>query len=468
MKPIINLAFDADDVMFETEKFIDENSKDFFKEKYNMNIVNPSGYNILEMFNCTEKQQVEFWTKNIIKYSLFFEPMLNLVEVLKKLKNDNRVNINIFIITSKYKALEPGIGKIVTFLFETGLKKHGIYDYIERIYYTSLDNSAEEKASICEKENISIMVEDNPLNILHIENKVNSINLICSNTRNNLQFDLGNVPRTNTYNEVYTEIMKIIDKILNEKSIFSKFIRKSKEEKQNMSTLELKDYYKEYKEYLENLPFNSEKMKKGEKFYYKIARLVDFYFKKYDPIVLNKEVIPKESGLIFASNHQCDKDFLLILSALKDIPWHPLLKKEFLDKFITKYLTMGVYSVYVDRDNLASRRDSTIELAKILLNSGNLIIFPEGTYTKSSKNLDKFKGKSPLYLSQSLDKYIVPISLTQNYTKKEKPIIRFNEPFKVTLNECIDEASIKLYNRIDRGIEDNKILKLTLKEINNY
>ncbi len=463
MKPVINIAFDADDVMFDTEKFIDENSKRFFKEKYNMNVVNPSGYNILEMFNCTEKQQAEFWGKNIIKYSLFFEPMLNLVEVLKKLKSDNRVNVNIFIITSKYKALEPGIGKIVTFLFEMGLKKHGIYNYIEKIYYTSLDNSAKEKASICEKENILIMVEDNPLNILYIEDKVNFTNLICLNTRNNLGFDLGNIPRINTYNEVYTEIIKIIDKTLNEKLIFSKFKRKSKEQKQNMSTIELKKYYKEYKEYLENLPFNYEKMKKGEQFYYKVARLVNFYFKKYDPIVINKEVIPKEPGLIFASNHQCDKDFLLILSALKDVPWHPLLKKEFLDKFITRYLTTGVYSVYVDRDNPVSRRDSTIELAKILLNNGNLVIFPEGTYTKSSKNLDKFKGKSPLYLSQSLDKYIVPISLTQNYVKKEKPIIRFNEPFKVSLNESIDEASLKLYNRIDRGIENNKILKLTLK-----
>ncbi|MDD2180753.1 MAG: lysophospholipid acyltransferase family protein [Bacilli bacterium] len=465
MKPIINLAFDADDVMFDTEKFIMDNAVDFFKEKYNLNIVDKSGYNVKEIFECAEEQQKEFWTKFVLKYSLFYKPIQNLTETLEKLKNDDRVTYNIHILTSKYKATEPGIGQLVKFLFETGLKKHGIYKYIDKIHYCSLENSAEDKFNICISENISITVEDSAENILKLNDlaKENKLQVICKNTENNKKYDLGESPRANNYNEIYTEIMKTTDKILATKSIFTTFEKLTKEEKNSLSTKELADFYKSYREYIVNLPFNKDKMLKGEEFQNKAYKIIGKQFeKKYNPIVLDKKLIPDEKGLIFISNHQGDKDFLLLLSALENVPWHPLLKIEFLDKFKTRFLLGGVHPIYVDRDVSASRKDSTLEMAKILLNSGNLLIFPEGTYTKSSNNLDFFRGKSPIFLSQALEKYIVPISITQNYNDKERPIVRFNEPLKVGVEEDIDDVALELYNRMDKGIEKNKVLKMEL------
>lgn len=462
MKPIVRIGFDADDVMFDTEHFIKKQAVSFFRKKYQLEVQNENGYNVKEMFDCTEEQQTKFWTKNVIKYSLFFEPLQNLVEMLKKLKNDSEIDYQIHVVTSKYKSLEPGVGQIVKYLFELGLKKHHIFQYIDKIHYCSLENSREDKAKVCFDEKLLIFIEDRVSNILYLQEcfSKEQLNIICKNTNNNKQFDLPEITRVDNYNGIYHEIQKIVDRLFLKPSFMGTFLKLTQDKRKELTSKELLEYYKNYREFIENLPFNKKRMLKGEKFYHRLSKIISFFFKnKYKPFILEKELIPNDKGLIFISNHQTDKDFLLLLTVLDGISWHPLLKKEFLDNPISRIISQRGYSVYVDRGNVASRKDATVEMAKILINGGNLLIFPEGTYTKSQKNVDYFKGKSPMYLSQFLDKYIVPISITQNYDKKERPIVRFNEPLRVNVSEDLNIINQELYNRIDEGIEKNKIFK---------
>ncbi len=444
----MNIAFDADGVLYDTEAFELEYGSLFFKSKYNMELVNEKGYGVKEMFNCSPEQEKEFWTKHAIKYSLFYKPRKNVAEAIKKLRSEGYI---VHIITSKAWALDKVKGKIVRLLFETGLKIDGIE--VDQIHYCSLENSAYDKMKICENLGIDLMVEDKKENVKEIT-KVN--NVLCMNTNNNQDFECNNIQRVNTFDDIYIELQKRKNNMDKSQSIFNTFKPLSKEERNKLSPSELKEYYVKLREYISSIPFDKKKMEKGERNFGVLYNTLGKTFKtKYKPEVINRELIPEEKGLILVSNHLCNKDMLLILSAIKDVAWHPLIKKEILDDK-AGILFKLIESIYVDRKNQRSRKDSTKEMAKILLHNGNVLIFPEGTYNKTENNLLPFDGVSPVYLSQSLDKHIVPIAITKNYNKGERPIVRISEPLKIGVEEDLEEAKQKLWHIINKMVEENK------------
>lgn len=175
----INIGFDADGVLFDTESFqLSPKVKKYIKNKYNLNAINENGYGIKEVYGCGEKEEIDIWTRFIVQYSLKFRARLWMKEAIVKLRNEGN---KIFIVTSKACALEKSIrGFAVRFLFELGLKLQGIY--VDGIEYCSLQNSGEDKLRVCKQKKIDVMIEDKWENIEMLSTE---LYILCMDTQNN-------------------------------------------------------------------------------------------------------------------------------------------------------------------------------------------------------------------------------------------------------------------------------------------
>ncbi len=179
---------------------------------------------------------------------------------------------------------------------------------------------------------------------------------------------------------------------------------------------------------------------------YKILRflLSPFWKWYYNLKIVNKNVIPKNGPIIFCGNHQNFKDqFPVIIATSKMIHW--MSKKEYFEgPFSLFFKLMGCISV--DRENHGG---TSLEIAKKYLNeNSNIGIFPEGTRNKTAKELLPFK-KGAVYLAQKTNATIIPFAITGDYHfRSHNTILRFGTPFKVSLQEDLDEANKHLYNEI--------------------
>lgn len=449
----INIGFDADGVLFDTELFqLSKTIIEYMKKTYNLEVVNENGYRIKEIFNCSEEAELECWKHIIVKYSLFYKARPWIKETIKMLRQEGH---KVYIITSKACALEKNINGVgVRLLFELGLKFNGIY--VDGIEYCDLKNSAKAKEEACKKRNIRIMVEDNKENIAHLSQ---TIPVLCVDTLNNKGEKFGaNVTRVQDGNDIYANIKRLISVITGEENIFKSCNLKTKEEKKNLSIEERNVYYNRLIEYYKNLPYNHKKTAQSELAIRIIAKIVsEFFDRKYKPIVIGKENLPKERGMIYVCNHLCDKDMLLLLCELRGYlyQWRPLIKQEVLDETVGILFRIA-QSVFVKRNEQKSRHLSTQEMAKHLVHNHNILIFPEGTYNRTKNNLKDFTGTSHVYLSQVLQKPIVTMALTKDYN--QSPVLRIEEPYVVSRSISLDEAQEYSYQILDNLVEQNRRL----------
>ncbi len=449
-----NIGFDADGVIYDTELFQLSNQViDFMKKEYNLDVINPDGYGIKDVFGCSKEIELDFWEKFVIKYSLLYRPRTWTKETIDKLRADGN---KVFIITSKACALEKsyrGIG--VRLLFELGLKLNGIK--IDDIVYCDLDNSAESKLQACQKLNITIMVEDAVENINLLSKHMD---VICMNTLNNESLENDNIIRADDIPDVYVNVQKIIASRETKSNSLTSMHILSVKEKEEMSLEEKDAYYDSLIDYYKSFPFDERNMSNRESIINLIANIYSkIFYSKYDPIILGMENIPKEKGFIYVCNHLCDKDMIFLLCALKGLSscWHPLVKMEILEQK-PGILFRTAQSAFVKREVLRSRRSSMKDLFILLSNYFNVLIFPEGTYNKTQNNLKDFQGVSHVYLSQVLRRPIVNMALTSDYSTN--PILRIDEPYIVPRTMSLADAKEDSFNRLSSLVEKNKKLSL--------
>lgn len=450
-----NIGFDADGVIYDTELFQLSNEViDFMKNEYGLDVVDPNGYGIKDVFGCSREIELDFWEKFVIKYSLIYRARTWAKEVIDKLRKEGN---KVFIVTSKACALERsyrGIG--VRLLFELGLKLNGIK--VDGIEYCDLNNSAESKLAACERLGISIMVEDA---VENIDKLCQNIDVVCMNTLNNSMMKNDKVVRADDMPDVYVNVQKIISSRRSTISSVPIIRNLSIEEKEALTIDEKNNYYDSLIDYYSSLPFDKKLMDKRESSIDAIARMYSkHFFSKYNPIIIGMENIPKEKGFIYVCNHLCDKDMIFLLCALKgkQFCWHPLVKREILDEK-AGVLFRTAQSAFVKRDNKRSRSSAMKDLFIMLSNYYNVLIFPEGTYNKTENNLKDFQGVSHVYLSQVLKRPIVNMALTSDYSTK--PILRIDEPYIVSRDSSIREAKEESFARLSSLVEANK--KLTLE-----
>lgn len=430
----MNIAFDIDGVFTNLEKYMLEVGGEYFKEKFNMDIVNPKGNGIKEIFECTDEQEYQFWRDNIIEYSSKYPMRVGCKETIKKIKEDGN---KIFIITSRIKADEKSL---VGALMRTYVKKFLKDIPYEAIEFCSVKNSPQDKREACLKHNIDLIVEDTPANIDELQ-KVTKV--VCFDAAYNREID-ESIPRITSFNELFCIINKLNPN--KEMRILPR------EDREKLEGKELEEYYKKLQEYYKKRT-NVAKYKKQARVYNLIYGLGKKLFNmKYPYELINAENIPEETGVIYIANHRDMIDPPLVMSAIGKKPVHLLLKSDFGEKFYTPLLSsLGCF--YVTRDNRDSQILTKEEMMKIILAGHDVIIFPEGTRNKTDKELLEFQ-KGAVSVARATGRPIVPLGISKKFDDfQEKIVVNVGEPMYIDYQ---DDLAVK-----NEELEDNVKLLLT-------
>lgn len=200
----MRIGIDIDGVLTDIEQWqLDYGSK-FYFEKYNKPIINHKGYETDKIFNTTAEYDDEFWAKYFKDYSINVPCRLFANEVIKKLKFDGN---EIYIITARGSFLSHSAD-----VMNIEENQQIVLEWLKNndIYYDKIIFSPEDKLSICLDNNINIMIEDKPKNIIDISTQ---LPVICFHAGYNERCNGNNIIRCYSWYDIYYKI-KNLDKFI--------------------------------------------------------------------------------------------------------------------------------------------------------------------------------------------------------------------------------------------------------------
>lgn len=192
------IGIDIDGVLTNLERFqLDYGSKYFFETENKINI-NHNDYEIIDIFNATTEKDDKFW-KEYLDFYAKKEPARRFAsEIIKKLKNDGH---QIYIITARFLTdRDDYLGKKMRSIVKKWLKNN-------QIIYDKIIFSQEDKRNICKENNVDIMIEDAPKNIVELSEVLPKV--ICFDALYNREIAKDNVIRCYSWYDIYSKIFEI-------------------------------------------------------------------------------------------------------------------------------------------------------------------------------------------------------------------------------------------------------------------
>ena len=192
------IGIDIDGVLTNLERFqLDYGSKYFFETENKINI-NHNEYEIIDIFNATTEDDDKFW-KEYLDFYAKKEPARRFAsEIIKKLKNDGH---QIYIITARFLTdRDDYLGKKMRSIVKKWLKNN-------QIIYDKIIFSQEDKRNICKENNVDIMIEDAPKNIVELSEVLPKV--ICFDALYNREISKDNVIRCYSWYDIYSKINSI-------------------------------------------------------------------------------------------------------------------------------------------------------------------------------------------------------------------------------------------------------------------
>ncbi|NBG87030.1 lysophospholipid acyltransferase family protein [Isachenkonia alkalipeptolytica] len=134
-------------------------------------------------------------------------------------------------------------------------------------------------------------------------------------------------------------------------------------------------------------------------------------FSGCDLEIIGKENIPDQAAL-YVSNHQSYMDIPLLVHVL-DQPLGFVAKKELRKVPIIGKWIYFTESVFIDRKDIRQSLRAINDASKKIKDGHSMVIFPEGTRSKSSE-MNPFKPGS-LKIAEKAKSYVVPVTIIDSY-----------------------------------------------------
>lgn len=128
--------------------------------------------------------------------------------------------------------------------------------------------------------------------------------------------------------------------------------------------------------------------------------------------VHNQERIPTDKNVLFISNHQSDFDIAIFLAMVKK-------QKGFVAKIELKKVPIlgtwmkNINCVFMDRKDLKQSLETILKGIKLLKEGKSLVVFPEGTRSKSDTMGDFKAGSFKLATKSKVP--IIPVTICSSY-----------------------------------------------------
>ena len=191
----MNIGIDIDGVLTDMQGFHKKHATPFFRNKFNLELVDETSCEIRDMFKCSQAEWYAYWKKYLLKYSMCEPARKGAKRVIRKLFEDGH---DVFIITKRVFTCQDDImGKLMRTIVRNRLWRSGIK--YKKIVFCDND-IADDKRTACLENRIDIMVDDEAVNIEAI---APIAKVICFDTSYNKECEGENIARARTWDEVY-------------------------------------------------------------------------------------------------------------------------------------------------------------------------------------------------------------------------------------------------------------------------
>ena len=194
----MKIGIDIDGVLTDVCKYIIDEASRYYYLNGKKRIKNVKAYYSTDIFEIQDDS--DFWDGILFEYAINEPPRKYASEVIKKLKEEGN---EIYIITARISDINLGedVRERMKKVVEVWLEKHGIvYD---KIIYSN------KKLDSCIENNVNIMIEDKPKNILSI---ATTIPVLCYDSYYNEDIKESNVYRVYSWYDIYAQIHELLDK----------------------------------------------------------------------------------------------------------------------------------------------------------------------------------------------------------------------------------------------------------------
>lgn len=452
MKMIIGC--DADGVLTDLSEHNMREGKKAFKRE----VVNSSAYSLEEMFDVKNIPKFILYAKAFKIYANYCKnekPRENANSVIKELSQDG-FEFN-SITARKFATSNSKLGSLARKWYKDWLKKNDIN--FKTIQFCSEERSPEDKLLACKKLNVDFMIEDKTDVALYLAN--NGIKVIMMDAPYNINTNHENIIHVSNWNQ----IKEILVQIKQTNLTLNDFVKKEKEDIEIMSKQEKEEYFNSYKDYLKNISVNEEVFKKGDRKFKLIFSMLKYPVKAFYHLkVFGKEKIPYQNGFIIASNHNDSTDQYRIGLALGNRPFVGYAAKEIEDTFRGKLFKSTGLGIFVDRNDVQSKKESADLMSRYVAHDRIALIFPEGTRkNKDEAGKNRFQNRfkmGTVALAQKTGAGILPVATN---AFGNDTVIRFGDLMFVEPNDDLEEKNKELELIIANMSYENIIYYLTKK-----
>ena len=171
------------------------------------------------------------------------------------------------------------------------------------------------------------------------------------------------------------------------------------------------------------------------------------------------EKIPDEKGLCFVGNHQSAIDILIVLSVLPVTVGY-IAKKQLLYYPFLNLWIVALRSALIDRGNIKKALQSIEKGVEFIKKGNSMIIFPEGTRSKSD-TMGTFK-KGSIKLATRAGATIVPVTISGSWHAWEENLRIGPADIKFTVHEAVPTKGISPEERKALGNKLCEVIKGSL------
>jgi len=175
--------------------------------------------------------------------------------------------------------------------------------------------------------------------------------------------------------------------------------------------------------------------------------------------------LPKNQAVLYVGNHRSMFDILILMKLIKT----PLIfvgKKSVMKWPVVSWWMRAQKTLFIDRDNLKEGLKVIIEGIELLKNGDSIVIFPEGTRSKTAEMLPFKKGSFKLATKSGVP--IIPFAIKgtddvfENNKFNLKPKTIYLTIGKPVVLSRVEDTNKENHTQLIRGIIENMY-----NEINN-
>ena len=195
----MNIGIDIDGVLTDIHGFTLKHAPQYFKRKFDRDVINEDANDIREIFNCPDNEWMSYWKRYLPKYITIEPARKGAKAFTRKLRSDGH---EVFIISKRVFACRNDMmGKLMRCIVRNWLWRNGIW-YRELIFCDA--EIPDSKKTVCLEKNVEVMIDDEPVNLFSVAPVAKAI---CFETSYNRECSGENIFRAKDYDEVY-EIIK--------------------------------------------------------------------------------------------------------------------------------------------------------------------------------------------------------------------------------------------------------------------